>query len=107
MDIAMTAPRKLPEIPPGDILLHDFLEPMQISVNRLARDIDVPPSRITDIVRNGRAITMDTAVRLGIYFGTTTEFWVNLQREYDLRIAARELLPKLRAEVKPYVAIAA
>jgi antitoxin HigA-1 len=103
----MTYPRKLPEIPPGDILLHDFLEPMQISVNRLARDIDVPPSRITDIVRNGRTITMDTAVRLGVYFGTSTEFWVNLQREYDLRIAARELLPKIRGQVKPYVPLAA
>lgn len=93
---------KLREIPPGEILAHDFLEPMALSVNRLARDIDVPPSRITDIVRNGRSITMDTAVRLGIYFGTTTEFWVNLQREYDLRIAARDLMPKIQATVKPF-----
>jgi antitoxin HigA-1 len=98
--------RKLREIPPGDILLHDFLEPMAVSVNRLARDIDVPPSRITDIVRNGRAITMDTAVRLGIYFGTSTEFWVNLQREYDLRVAARDLMPKIQATVKPYKPVA-
>lgn len=98
----MVSKRMLREIPPGEILLHDFLEPMVISVNRLARDIDVPPSRITDIVRNGRAITMDTAVRLGVYFGTSTEFWVNLQREFDLRIAARDLLPAIRSTVKPF-----
>ena len=68
----------LPEIRPGEILLKDFLEPMEISANQLARDIDVPPSRITDIVKNGRPITMDTAVRLGLYFSMSTEFWVNL-----------------------------
>ena len=92
----------LPEIRPGEILLQDFLEPMGISANQLARDIDVPPSRITDIVKNGRPITMDTAVRLGLYFSMSTEFWVNLQRSYELRIAKRDLEPKLAARVRPF-----
>ena len=92
----------LPEIRPGEILLKDFLEPMEISANQLARDIDVPPSRITDIVKNGRPITMDTAVRLGLYFSMSSEFWVNLQRSYELRIAKRDLEPKLAARVRPF-----
>lgn len=95
------ARKLLPEIPPGEILLKDFLVPMGISANQLARDIDVPPSRITDIVKNGRPITMDTAVRLGLYFKMSTEFWVNLQRSYELRIAKRDLEPRLAAIVRP------
>ena len=91
----------LPEIRPGEILLKDFLEPMGLTASQLARDIDVPPSRITDIVKNGRPITMDTAVRLGLYFKMSTEFWVNLQRGYDLRIAKRDLEPKLAAKIRP------
>ena len=95
-------PKKLlPEIPPGEILLKDFLEPMKLTASQLARDIDVPPSRITDIIKNGRPITMDTAVRLGLYFNMSTEFWVNLQCSYDLRIAKRELEPKLAARIRP------
>ena len=90
----------LPEIRPGKILLKDFLEPMGLTASQLARDIDVPPSRITDIVKNGRPITMDTAVRLGLYFKMSTEFWVNLQRGYDLRIAKRDLEPKLAAKIR-------
>ena len=91
----------LPEIRPGEILLKDFLEPMGLTASQLARDIDVPPSRITDIVKNGRPITMDTAVRLGLYFKMSTEFWVNLQRGYDLHIAKRDLEPKLAAKIRP------
>ena len=95
-------PKKLlPEIPPGEILLKDFLEPMKLTASQLARDIDVPPSRITDIIKNGRPITMDTAVRLGLYFNMSTEFWINLQYSYDLRIAKRELEPKLAARIRP------
>ena len=95
------AKKLLPEILPGEILLKDFLEPMGISANQIARDINVPPSRITDIVKNGRPITMDTAVRLGLYFNMSTEFWVNLQRSHDLRIAKRDLEPKLAASIRP------
>lgn len=98
------AKKLLPEIHPGEILLKDFLGPMGISANQLARDIDVPPSRITDIVKNGRPVTMDTAVRLGLYFGMSTEFWVNLQRSYDLRLAKRDLEPRLAARVRPFEA---
>ena len=94
------AKKLLPEIPPGEILLKDFLEPMSITSTQLARDIDVPPSRITDIVRNGRPITMDTAVRLGLYFGMSTAFWVNLQSNYDLRIAKRDLEPMLAPKIR-------
>lgn len=98
------AKKLLPEIRPGEILQKDFLEPMGISANQLARDMDVPPSRITDIVKHGRPITMDTAVRLGLYFSMSTEFWVNLQRSHDLRIAKRELEPKLAGRVRPFEA---
>ena len=98
------AKKLLPEIPPGEILLKDFLLPMGISANQLARDIDVPPSRITDIVKNGRPITMDTAVRLGLYFNMSTEFWVNLQRSYELRIAKRDLEPLLAPRIRPFSA---
>ncbi len=93
--------KRLREIPPGEILLKDFLEPMGLAASHLARDIDVPPSRITDIVKNGRPITMDTAVRLGLYFNMSTEFWVNLQRDYDLRVAKRELEPVLAPRIRP------
>ena len=90
----------LREIAPGEILLKDFLEPLGLAASQLARDIDVPPSRITDIVKNGRPITIDTAVRLGLYFSMSTEFWVNLQRDYDLRIAKRELEPLLAPRIR-------
>ncbi len=100
------ANKLLREIPPGEILSKDFLEPMGIAASQLARDIDVPPSRITDIVKNGRPITMDSAIRLGLYFNISTEFWVNLQRDYDLRIAKRELEPLLAGRIRPMRAAA-
>ena len=75
-------------IPPGEILLEDFLKPMKISQNKLARDIRVPTPRINSIVKGTRAITADTALRLGKYFGTGPEFWSNLQANYDLCLAA-------------------
>ena len=75
-------------IPPGEILLEDFLKPMKISQNKLARDIRVPTTRINSIVKRTRSITADTALRLGKYFGTGPEFWSNLQANYDLCLAA-------------------
>ena len=91
-------------IHPGEILKEEFLDPMGLSQNRLALDIHVPAPRVNDIVRGKRAITADTAVRLGIYFGTGPEFWQNLQSHYDLCMAQRKLnsercsiLPLLRA----------
>lgn len=100
-----TKSKLLREIPPGEILLKDFLEPMGLASSQVARDIDVPPSRITDIIRHGRPITIDTAVRLGLYFNMSTEFWVNLQRDYDLRIAKRELEPLLAPRIRPMAAV--
>jgi addiction module HigA family antidote len=79
----------LDPIHPGEILLEDFLKPMGISINRLARDIGVPPGRISTIVNAKRSITADTALRLGTYFGVSPELWLNLQSDYDLRIARR------------------
>lgn len=79
----------LDPIHPGEILLEEFLQPMGISINRLARDIQVPPGRISTIVNGKRAISADTALRLSAYFGTSPELWLNLQTDYDLRIARR------------------
>jgi addiction module HigA family antidote len=80
----------LDPIHPGEILMEDFLKPMGISINKLARDIDVPPGRISTIVNGKRSITADTALRLGLYFGVSPELWMNLQTDYDLRVARRE-----------------
>jgi addiction module HigA family antidote len=82
-------PRLLEPIHPGEILREDFLRPMGISINRLARDLDVPPNRIHGIVHGSRAITADTALRLGTYFGVSPETWLDLQTDYDLRVAQR------------------
>ena len=90
---------------PGEILLEEFLKPMSLSQNQLARDIRVPPGRINDIIRGKRGISRDTAARLAIYFGTSVELWINLQARYDAKIAAREVMPllarKIRRRVKP------
>jgi addiction module HigA family antidote len=80
----------LDPIHPGEILLEDFLKPMEISINKLARDIDVPPGRISTIVNGKRAITADTALRLGIYFNVSPELWLNLQADYELRVARQK-----------------
>src|SRR5215207_3861025 len=76
----------LDPIPPGDILLEEFMKPLGISRNQLSRDLDIPVSRVSEIVRGGRAISADTALRLGAYFGTSAELWMNLQSDYDLRL---------------------
>jgi len=79
----------LDTIVPGEILSEEFMKPMGLSINQLARDIDVPPGRISEIINGKRAITADTALRLGKYFGVSPEVWLNLQTDYDLRIARR------------------
>ena len=88
--------RMLDPIPPGEVLLMEFLEPLAISQNQLARDIDVPVSRIAAIVKGDRSITADTALRLATYFGTSPEMWIRLQGEYDLRLARQTTWPKVR-----------
>src|SRR5262245_13496301 len=94
-------PRKLPPISPGEILLEEFLKPLDVSQNRLARAIDVPTGRVNDIVRGRRGVTPDTAARFAIYFRTSPEFWLNLQAQYDAKIAARQLVPKLARTIRP------
>ena len=83
--------RKLPNIHPGEVLLEEFLTPMGISQNALARSIGVPPRRINEIVLGKRAITADTALRLAHYFGTSEQFWMALQASYDLEEARNKL----------------
>jgi addiction module HigA family antidote len=79
----------LDPIHPGEILIEEFMKPLGISINRLSRELHVPPNRIHGIVHGTRAITADTALRLGTYFGVTPELWLKLQSEYDLRLARR------------------
>lgn len=81
----------LDEIHPGEILLEEFKKPMGITARQLAADIDVSPSRISDLINGRRPITADTALRLSLYFGMDARFWMNLQTEYDMRAAKREL----------------
>jgi addiction module HigA family antidote len=93
---------KLISIHPGEILLEEFLSPLKISQYRLAKDIRVPPIRISEIVRGKRAITADTALRLGKYFKTTPQFWMNLQNHYDLHQQKHLISEILRLEVKEF-----
>lgn len=89
-------PKQLPLIPPGEVLAEEFLGPLGITEYRLAKSISVPPRRINEIVHGTRAITTDTAWRLGQFFGTTPHFWLNLQTSYDLRRLERETdLPRI------------
>lgn len=91
---------KLKNIHPGEILLEEFLIPMQISQNRLARDIGVPPRRINEIVHGKRSVTADTALRLARYFGSSETFWMGLQADYDLEEAKERLGDRLDREVR-------
>ena len=91
-------------IHPGEILLDEFLEPMGISQYRLAKDINVPPRRINEIIHGKRAISADTALRLGKFFNMTPQFWMNLQSRYDLEVAEDLLADRLDTEVHPYQA---
>ncbi|MEE9403399.1 MAG: HigA family addiction module antitoxin [Algisphaera sp.] len=94
--------KKLPPIHPGEILLEEFLEPMDITRTQLARSTSMPASRVGKIIVGERSITADTAVRLGRYFGNTPQFWMNLQARYDLRIAEQALSKTLAKEVAVY-----
>lgn len=96
----MNKPTLLDPIPPGEILLEDFMKPLGISINQLSRDLDVPPNRISGIVNGVRAITADTALRLGYYFGVSPEIWLGLQVNYDMRVAKRELGTEIARKVR-------
>lgn len=97
----MTA-RDLPPVHPGEILLEDFLKPLNISRYRLAKSIGVPQRRIDEICAGKRAITADTALRLARFFGTDAQSWMNLQAEYDLETAEINLAERIAREVKPF-----
>ena len=85
---------------PGEVMLEEFLKPMDLSQNRLALDIGVPPRRINEIVLGKRSITADTALRLARYFGNSPRFWIGLQRDYDLDVTAEAPGERLKREVK-------
>ena len=94
------ATNKMAPIHPGEILLEEFLQPLNLSQYRLSKDISVPPRRINEIVHGKRAITANTALRLARYFETTDRFWINLQTRYDLEIEKDRLGTKLETEVQ-------
>ena len=95
---------KLAPIHPGEILMEEFLKPMEISQYRLAKDINVPARRINEIVQSKRSITPDTALRLSKYFGLSERFWINLQARYDLETEKDKLKDRLNKEVHVYAA---
>jgi len=97
----------LDEIHPGEILLEEFMKPMSITARQLASDIDVSPSRISEIVNGMRPITVDTALRLGLFFSMEPRFWMNLQTEYDLRVIKREMEQKISPRIRVYQLAAA
>lgn len=92
--------KKMPPIHPGEILKEEFLDEMGITQYKLAKDINVPARRINEIVHQKRAISADTALRLGRYFGMSPQFWINLQSHYDLEVQIDKLGSKLDTEVK-------
>jgi addiction module HigA family antidote len=94
--------RDFPPIHPGEILLLEFLQPLGISQYRIAKDIGVTPRRINEIVHGRRAITADTALRLGRYFEMEPQFWLNLQTHYDMEVALDTLQDRLDKEVLPF-----
>ena len=96
--------KRVDPIHPGEILSEEFMKPMGISINRLARELYVPPGRISAIVNGKRAITADTALRLGTYFEISAELWVGLQADYELRLARRTLGTEIKRRVRPHMA---
>jgi addiction module HigA family antidote len=98
----MMMTKLLDEIHPGEILLEDFMKPMGITARQLSADIDVSPSRISDIVHGNRPITADTALRLGLFFSMEPRFWLNLQSEYDMRIAKRDLQGQIQSRIRVF-----
>jgi addiction module HigA family antidote len=97
----------LDEIHPGEILLEEFMKPLGITARQLAADMDVPPSRISDIVNGARPITADTALRLGLFFSMEPRYWLNLQTEYDLRTALRDTRDKIAPRIRVFQPAAA
>ena len=103
-DIAEPGAQPLAPVSPGEILLHDFMEPLALSANALAKALHVPANRITAIVKAERSITADTALRLARYFGCTPQFWLNLQQQYDLEVTQRAIGTFVANEIHPRAA---
>jgi len=97
----MNTSKLLDPITPGEILREDFMEPLDISINQLARDLSVPPNRISEIVNGKRSISADTALRLQRYFGVEAQFWLNLQTEHDLRMMKRKIWNDIERRIIP------
>ena len=95
---------RLVAIHPGEFLREDYLGPLGMSANALAIALRVPATRIVEITNERRGISTDTAFRLSLFFGTSPEFWINMQKAYEVAIAERELLPKIKREIKRHVA---
>jgi len=97
----MNTKKLLDPITPGEVLREDFMDQLGISINKLSRDLSVPPNRISEIVNGKRAITADTALRLQRYFGVEAQFWLNLQTEYDLRMMKRKIWTDIERRIIP------
>lgn len=106
-ETADMARKQRESINPGEILLEEFMQPLGLSINALARDLSVPPNRVSEIVNGKRAITVDTALRLARCFGTSAELWLNLQTDYALRTARRASGADIDAQVRSRAAHAA
>ena len=100
----MAKSRRLPPVHSGEILREDLMAPLGLSINKVARDLRVPVTRMSEIVNGRRSITADTALRLARYFSTTPEFWVNLQSAYDLDVATRASAEQIKRDVHPRAA---
>ncbi len=94
---------RIPPVHPGEVLLEDFLKPLGISQYRLAKEMNVYPRKINEIVLGKRSITADTAIRLSRYFGTSAELWMNLQALYDLEVARDEIEEQVNKEISPLI----
>ena len=92
--------KKIPPIHPGEILLEEFLKPIEISQNKLGRELGVSPRRVNEIVNGKRSVTADTALRLSIFFGNSASFWLGLQMDYDLDVAQDTSLDKIKKEIQ-------
>jgi addiction module HigA family antidote len=93
--------KRLPPIHPGEILREEFLKPLGMSMNKLAAELHVPANRITQIVEGRRSVTGETALRLARYFGTSAEFWIGIQKDYDLQIARDEFEAAVERQIQP------
>jgi addiction module antidote protein, HigA family len=93
--------KQLPPVHPGEILREEFMVPLNLSANALARSLGLTAARVNDIVRERRGITADTALRLARFFNTTPDFWLNLQKNYELEVAERQAGPTIKKKVKP------